>query len=229
MGMGARIAMRMGRRPMTTSAVLTLTQWLSPSYPIGSFAYSHGLETALADGWVHDAASLQIWLADVLTDGSGWADAVLFCAAYQAPDNEAVREVDATGRAFAASAERLRESVNQGAAFARTLNATSDLELPDAIFPVAVGRAAAHIDAPCEMAASLYLQAFVSNLVLACVRMIPLGQTEGQAIIQTLSPLCLKAAKAASKATLDDLYSNTFLSDIAAMRHEAQQPRLFQS
>lgn len=229
MGMGARIVTRMGQRPMTTSAILTLTQWLSPSYPLGSFAYSHGLETALTDGWVHDADSLQMWLSDVLTDGSGWADAVLFCAAYKAVDADSLREVDAKGRAFAASAERLRESLNQGAAFARTVQATSQIEVSDMLFPVAVGWASAQVKAPEALAASLYLQAFASNIVMACVRLMPLGQTQGQGIILHLAPLCEETAIAAARATLDDLYSNTFLSDIAAMRHETQQPRLFQS
>jgi urease accessory protein len=229
MGMAARTAMHMGRRPMTTSAILTLTRWLSPSYPLGSFAYSHGLETALVDGWVHDAASLQKWLADVLSDGSGWVDAVLFCAAFKAPDGETLHEVDAVGRAFAASAERRRESLNQGAAFARTVQATSQIQVSDMLLPVAVGWASAQVKAPEELGASLYLQAFASNIVMACVRLLPLGQTEGQAIIQHLAPLCEKTADAAANATPDDLYSNTFLSDIAAMRHETQQPRLFQS
>ena len=229
MGMAARTVTRMGQRPMTTSAILTLSQWLSPSYPLGSFAYSHGLETALADGWVHDADSLQMWLSDVLMDGSGWADAVLFCAAFKAADPTQLREVDAIGRAFAASAERLRESLNQGAAFARTVQATSQIEVLDMLFPVAVGCASAQVEVPEELGASLYLQAFVSNIVMACVRLLPLGQTQGQGIIQHLAPLCEKTADKAAKTALDDLHSNTFLSDIAAMRHETQQPRLFQS
>ncbi|MCK0094862.1 urease accessory protein UreF [Yoonia sp. F2084L] len=214
---------------MSTSAVLTLSQWLSPSYPLGSFAYSHGLEAAIAEGWVDDRDTLRAWLRDVLTDGSGWADAVLFCAAYRATDAKALMQVDATGRAFAASHERLRESVNQGAAFARTLAATSQVDVPPVLFPVAVGWATAQQSAPLQMSASMYLQAFVSNIVMACLRLMPLGQTDGQALIQDLSVLCEKTARAASTTTLDDLHSNTFLSDIAAMRHEVQQPRLFQS
>lgn len=214
---------------MTTDAILSLTQWLSPSYPLGSFAYSHGLEAALADGWVHDAASLQMWLADVLTDGSGRADAVLFCTALKARNDEELRHVDATGRAFAASSERLRESLNQGAAFARTVQGTVQFPVQDILLPVAVGWASAQVKAPETLAVSLYLQAFVSNIVMACVRLLPLGQTQGQAIIQNLAPLCQQTANAAANDSLDELYSNTFLSDIAAMRHEMQQPRLFQS
>ena len=226
MGTGGPTAMNMWPQPMNTSALLTLTQWLSPAYPLGSFAYSHGVEAAIDAGWVHDRASLENWLSDVVTDGSGWADAVLFCAAFQTTDLD---QLDATGRAFSASHERLRESLNQGAAFARTVNATSEVNLPDVLLPVAVGHASAQINAPLEVAASLYLQGFVSNIVMACLRLMPLGQTQAQAVIQALAPLCQATALRAGQATLDDLYSNTFLSDIAAMRHEVQQPRLFQS
>ena len=171
----------------------------------------------------------QMWLADVLTDGSGRADAVLFCTALKAGNDEELRHVDATGRAFAASSERLRESLNQGAAFARTVQGTVQFPVQDMLLPVAVGWASAQVKAPETLAVSLYLQAFVSNIVMACVRLLPLGQTQGQAIIQNLAPLCQQTANAAANDSLDELYSNTFLSDIAAMRHEVQQPRLFQS
>lgn len=229
MAMGALIATNMGPQRMPTKAILTLSQWLSPSYPLGSFAYSHGLETALADGWVSDAASLQDWLADVLTDGSGWSDAVLLNAAFLAETGDEVHSIDAVGRAFAASEERLRESLNQGAAFARTVKGTSDLALPDLLFPVAIGWAAKQSDLPRDLTVALYLQAFASNIVMACVRLMPLGQTAGQRIIQDLAPLCETTVKKAQASSLDDLYSNTFMSDIAAMRHEVLQPRLFQS
>lgn len=229
MAMAARIATRMEQQRMNTSAVLTMTQWLSPSYPLGSFAYSHGLETAIAEAWVTDASDLRVWLEGVMASGSGWADAVLFCAAFRAMDVDTLMQVDASGRAFSASQERLRESLNQGAAFARTVGATSDEHIPETLFPIAVGWASARHDAPLKLAMTLYLQAFVSNIVMACVRLIPLGQTDGQTIIKDLAPLCELTADAAIGATLDDLYSNTFLSDIAAMRHEVQQPRLFQS
>ena len=227
--MGARIVTNTGRPRMPIKAILTLNQWLSPSYPLGSFAYSHGLETALADGWVIDAATLQDWLADVLTVGSGWSDAVLLNAAFRAESGDELHSIDAVGRAFAASEERLRESLNQGAAFGRTVKGTSDLTLPDLLLPVAVGSAAKQANLPRDLTVALYLQAFVSNIVMACVRLMPLGQTAGQQVIQELSQLCETTANKAQAAALDDLYSNTFLSDIAAMRHEVLQPRLFQS
>ena len=210
MDTGAPIATHTERQPMTISGTLLLAQWLSPSYPLGSFAYSHGLESAIAQGWVTDAASLQTWLEDVLGAGSGRTMAEL-------------GDVDLTGRAFATSHERRRESLHQGAAFARTTGAVWGDELPDLLFPVAVGWASARHNLPTTLATSMYLHAFASNIIM------PLGQTEGQAILNGLTSLCARIATDVQGAPLDDLFSNAFFSDIAAMRHETLQPRLFQS
>lgn len=226
MAMGALIATSTARPPMTISKALTLAQWLSPSYPLGSFAYSHGLETAIAEGWVADAETLQEWLSEVLTSGSGRCDAILLHAAYRSHDPSSI---DATGRVFAASAERLRESLHQGAAFTRTTAAIWGDDLPELLFPVALGFAAARHNIPVTLVASMYLHTFASNIIMACVRLVPLGQTKGQGVLKSLTPLCEKIALDTATATLDDLFSNTFMSDIAAMRHETVQPRIFQS
>ncbi len=229
MDTGGRIATHTERQPMTISGTLVLAQWLSPSYPLGSFAYSHGLESAIAQGWVTDAASLRTWLEDVLGAGSGRADAILLQAAYRARTMAELGDVDRTGRAFATSHERRRESLHQGAAFARTTGAVWGDELPDLLFPVAVGWASARHNLPTTLATSMYLHAFASNIIMACVRLVPLGQTEGQAILNGLTSLCARIATDVQGASLDDLFSNAFFSDIAAMRHETLQPRLFQS
>lgn len=227
--MAAPIATHTARRPMTISGTLTLAQWLSPSYPLGSFAYSHGLETAIAEGWVNDAASLHVWLADVLEFGTGRSDAILLVAAYNAASPQTLTDIDTTGRAFASTAERLRESLHQGAAFTRTTSAIWGETERDLLFPTALGWAAAKVGIPAHLTTAMYLHAFASNIIMACVRLVPLGQTDGQRALATLSPLCEQIAQSALSATLDDLSSNTFLSDIAAMRHETLQPRLFQS
>jgi len=226
---GAPTATRMGQQRMTTSAILTLQQWLSGAYPLGSFAYSHGLEAAIDEGWVHDATTLEIWLREVLREGTGRADIIVLRAAYQSKTRAELMEIDATARAFAASHERLRESLHQGAAFARTTSAIADIDVPEVLFPVAVGCAAARLDIPVEITAPMYSQAFASSIVMACVRLMRLGQTQAHRVISNLAQVCEQMAIETTGATLDDLYSNTFLSDIAAMRHEVQPHRLFQS
>ena len=215
---------------MTTNGdVLTLAQWLSPSFPVGAFSYSHGLETAFADGVIQSGADLQAWLADVLHHGSGRNDCILLRAAYASADNETLEMVNAYGQASAASAERLLETERQGAAFGKTTAAIwggNELEL---IFPVAVGAAASRLRIDPTLTASMYLHAFCSTLVSAAVRSVPLGQTEGQTVLAALSTLCEDLADSTATSSLDDLASFAFLSDIAAMRHETLQPRIFQT
>ncbi|MBU2993030.1 urease accessory protein UreF [Octadecabacter sp. 1_MG-2023] len=215
---------------MTTNRdVLTLTQWLSPSFPLGSFAYSHGLETAIANGTLATATDLQDWLTDLLAHGSGRNDCILLRAGYDCGD-DGLADVNATALAFAASSERIQETLLQGAAFCQTTAAIwGDNTLPELALPVAVGMAAARQGIDQTLTASMYLQAFCSNLVSASVRAVPLGQTEGQAVLAALSPLCIEIAEDTANATLDDLQSTAFLSDIAAMQHETLQPRIFRS
>ena len=205
--------------------LLTLAQWLSPAFPVGAFAYSHGVETAVREGRVADADGLAAWLRDVMAHGSGRSDVVLLSLAYR----EDAAEVDKVARAFQPSAERLREAEQLGAAFARTVRDVWGLDVPDLLYPVAVGRAAALKALPLQDTAALYAQGFLANLVSAAVRLVPLGQTEGQAVLAGLASECEALGQAAPDFTEDDLANAAFLSDIAAMRHEVLQPRSFQS
>ncbi|MEP3441154.1 MAG: urease accessory UreF family protein [Sulfitobacter sp.] len=214
---------------MPTDPILILNQWFSPAYPLGSFAYSHGLETAIQDGRVTSAQGLEVWLRDVLEQGTGHTDAIFVHAAYACEDEDAVRALDAHARAFAPSAERLMESLQQGDAFSRTTAAVWDANLPALSFPVAVGYAARALDLPIALTTSLYLQAFISNLVSCAVRLVPLGQTEGQGVLQHLSPLCTQVAAQAGEEGLHGLMSAAFASDIAAMRHETLNHRIFRT
>ena len=226
MGMGGRIRTNTARRPMPIDArLLTLTQWLSPAYPVGAFAWSHGVERAIRDSWIEDAAALEDWLRACLTEGSGRADAIWLRMAY-AGNADAV---DAEARAFAASAERLKEAARQGAAFARTTNAVWGLDLPGHVLPVAVGRAAGEVGLELEATVLLYLQSFLTNLVSGAQRLMPIGQTDAQRVLAALQPDIISVASETRGLTRDDIYSNAFLSDIAAMRHETLEPRLFQS
>ncbi|MDC0737542.1 urease accessory UreF family protein [Cognatishimia sp. SS12] len=218
--------------PMSTAIdprLLTLTQWLSPAYPVGSFAFSHGLESAIANGWVHDEVSLQGWLNDLLHHGSGKADAIWIRLGYEAPDAAAVLALNAEAKAFAPAAERLREATRQGAAFAQITADVWQITLPPLLMPVALGRAAHLLGLDVTAATTLYLQAFVSNLASAAQRLMPLGQTGAQRVIAQMVPACLACARAAATAQLNDIASSAFLSDVAAMQHETLQPRLFQS
>ena len=202
--------------------LLTLTQWMSPAFPLGSFAYSHGLETAISEGKVRNSSELQDWLHVVLTRGSGWTDALLLCAARRGENPAQL------ARALAGSKERLEETEAQGAAFAATLRAMGH-DIEDAPLPVALGIASQKLDLESDVIAGVYLQSFTSNLVSCAVRFVPLGQNEGQGVLAALAPAIQATAERAAAATLDDLGSSAFFSDISAMQHETQTARVFRT
>nr|WP_072858465.1 urease accessory UreF family protein [Loktanella atrilutea] len=211
---------------MPTDGLLTLMQWLSPGFPLGTFGYSHGLEQAVADGAVTTADDLQDWLTTVLTDGAGRNDAILLAEGYR---GDRPAEVDALARALAASRERLLETTAQGEAFCTTVNAVWNLDLPPLSLPVAVGAAARARGMALEQVLQAYLHAFAAGLVSAAQRAMPLGQVQAQRVLAAVAPLCATLAAAALTQTLDDIGSSAFMAEIASMRHETLQPRIFRS
>ena len=227
MGMGAPTAMTMGPRHMTTD-VLTLSQLLSPSFPVGAFAYSHGLETAIQDGAITSAVTLEAWIFDLLHYGGLRSDAVFLNMAYQAGKDD-IPIIEAQARAFSASAERLKETDLQGAAFCNTVRAVWGLELGRLCYPVALGQAVSDLGLDAQLATAIYLQAFVGNLCSVALRLVPLGQVDGQKIQAALKPNCAEIAKHCQGATLDDVHNSAWMSDIASMRHETQYSRIFRT
>ena len=223
MATGARMAMP------TDAQILTLSQWLSPAYPLGAFAYSHGLEAAVAAGWVTDGAHLEDWLAEVLEHGAGFNDALFIAAAWRTENPDELAGIDATARAFAASKERLLETAQLGAAFAAVTSPIWGGDLEGLTFPVALGAAAAREGIALGLTQQLYLQATLSNLIAAGQRLLPVGQTEGQAILHRLAARIPAVARAAESGDLGQLSATCFLTDIAAMRHETQQVRIFRT
>ena len=117
----------------------------------------------------------------------------------------------------------------QGQAFTKTTSAIWPVGHSDLAYPVAVGAAARALDLPLEQTLVLYLHALASNLTSAAMRLVPLGQTEGQTILAGLADICVDIAHAAPMQTLDDLGACSFLADIASMKHETQYTRLFRT
>ena len=212
---------------MTDGALLRLTQWLSPAFPVGSYAYSHGLEWAISAGDVTTAAQLQRWIGTVLTEGAGRTDAILLAQALR-PETD-LADLAALAQALAASRERLVETLDQGRALGQTIAALTGQPQPEMPYPVALGAAARGLGLPAEPVVSLYLHAFASALVQAAVRFVPLGQTEGQAVLAALHPVILQVAAEAVQADIGQIGSGAFRSDLAAMRHETMDVRIFRT
>lgn len=209
------------------TALLTLVQWLSPAFPTGAYAYSHGLERAVAAGDVTDAAGFARWLHNVLHHGAGWQDAVLVAQSL-APDADH-DALDALARALAPSAERLQEGAEQGAALARTVSALTGQALPPRMLPVALGEAAGLLDLLPEQVVALFLHSFAGNLCTIATRHVPLGQTEGQAVLAGLLDKISVLGIRAAQAGFDDIGGCALAADLAAFQHETQDVRIFRT
>lgn len=215
------------------NALLRLMSWLSPVFPTGGFAYSAALEQAVKDAAITDAASLKTWISAMLARGPQWNDAVLFAESWRsAPDVAAISEIADLGRAMAVSSERFRETTDQGSAFVEAAsNWIADEALPPPGTPlcVAVGAACGLQDIPLRDGLAAYVHAFVTNQLQAAIRLSVIGQRGAAALLADLEPRISETAARAATATRDDLGSCAILADIAAMKHETLEPRLFLS
>jgi urease accessory protein len=220
---------------------LLLLIWLSPSFPVGAFAYSHGLEWAVEAGDVADASSLRAWLADLIAFGAPRNDAILFALTFRAAaigDAGAIVDYNQLAIALSGATERRLETLAQGGAFlaavraawpCATLGLLSAEDNAPVAYPVAVALTAAGHDLALKPSLEAFVLAFVANMVSAAVRLGPIGQTEGQRLVAALLQDVRRVAAEAAEASLDDLGGCAWRSDIAAMKHETQYSRLFRS
>jgi urease accessory protein len=223
------------------TALYRLMAWLSPAYPIGAFSYSSGIEWAVEAGDIADAAALERWLAVMIADGGGFCDAVFFvhaCRAVAAGDDTALRAVAELAAAFAPSKERHLETTAQGRAFLDTTRAAWPTPALDRLLavwggavalPVAVAVASAGHGVALAPALHAYLHALTASLISSGVRLIPLGQTDGQRVLAALEPVVAATAQRALNTALDHVGGAAFRADLASMRHETQYTRLFRS
>ena len=222
-------------------ALYRLMTWLSPSYPIGAFSYSSGIEWAVESGDVTDADSLMRWLTAMFAEGGGFCDCVFLRHAHEAiaePQNAKLREVAELSAAFIPSKERYLETTAQGRAFVEATRAVWPCEAMERLvtafegpltYPVAVGVAAAGHGIAVGLALQAYSHAMVANWISAGVRLVPLGQTDGQRILAALEPVVARTVLRALKTPLDQVGSSALRSDLSSMRHETQYTRLFRS
>jgi urease accessory protein len=218
-----------------------LMTWLSPAYPVGAFSYSSGIEWAVEAGDIADAATLRHWLEAMLSDGAGINDGIFFCQAHRAAtdgDDAALVEAAELAAALVPTRERHLETTTLGRAFmdvtcaawpCPALARLQALWHGPIAYPIAVGVACAGHAIPLEPAAHGFLTAVTANWVSAGVRLIPLGHTESQRIMQALEPVVAATAQRALAAGLDDVGSASFRADLASALHETQYTRLFRS
>ena len=219
---------------MSTAPLQRLLTWLSPAFPVGSFAWSAGLETAIVDRRVSDSKTLENWVGGALTHGGIRTDAILLAHAHgRHTDAPELADLADLCLALTPAAERRAETLATGDAFAiaaKTWPSDVFARLPDPCpYPVAVGAAAGAEAIPLGDTLLGYLTAAVHAQISVAVRLVPLGQTAGLRTMAALEPQIAALAAFAATATLDDLGSIAYAADIAQMRHETLEPRVFRS
>ena len=222
-----------------------LAAMFSPTFPIGAFSYSHGIEAAITSGDVVDAATTYEWIKMILHGGSGRNDAILMANAYKAVNPPATKGTDLTDArnaeieainelAFALSpgTERAQESRELGINFTRILEQVYQLDLglsPPLAYPVAAGLATRYLGCELRLSLSFFLQSFIGNLISVAVRAVPLAQSDGQIILARLMPATAAVADEAARTTLADVGGYAILADHASILHETLETRIYRT
>lgn len=201
-----------------------LFSWFSPNFPIGSFNFSHGLEAAVEMKFIHDSFTLENWISNLITDGSGKTDVILLSNAYRG------KNVNELALALCPSKERWIESIKLGKSFSKNIRDNWSYNIEDDLaFPVALGKAGSFFSIPLDQLLIIFLQSFASNLITFGMKHIPLGQSAGQKILINLIPVIQAQSMKYKNYDIKDIGSSAFISDLASMYHENLKNRIYQT
>jgi len=220
--------------------LVRLLQLASPTLPIGAYSYSQGLERAVEDRVVHDAASAQGWIGDMLALVVARGEAAIVWRLLRAagPDWSAFAHWNAWFRASRETAELRAETEQMGSSLARL---ALDLQLLDApardalptlapvTLPAAFALAARGFEVPATSALAGYAWAWLENQVLAAMKLVPLGQVAGQRMLVALGGVLPQLVATAAVLADDDIATFAPGFALASARHEIQYTRLFRS
>ena len=201
-----------------------LFSWFSPNFPIGSFNFSHGLEAAVEMKFIHDNFTLENWISNLITDGSGKTDIILLSNAYRG------KNINELALALCPSKERWIESIKLGKSFSKNIRDNWSYNIEDDLaFPVALGKAGSFFSIPLDQLLIIFLQSFASNLITFGMKHIPLGQSAGQKILINLIPVIQAQSMKYKNYDIKDIGSSAFISDLASMYHENLKNRIYQT
>lgn len=201
-----------------------LLSWFSPNFPIGSFNFSHGLEAAVEMKFIHDSFTLENWISNLITDGSGKTDVILLSNAYRG------KNINELALALCPSKERWIESIKLGKSFSKNIRDNWSYNIEDDLaFPVALGKAGSFFSIPLDQLLIIFLQSFASNLITFGMKHIPLGQSAGQKILINLIPVIQAQSMKYKNYDIKDIGSSAFISDLASMYHENLKNRIYQT
>jgi len=201
-----------------------LFSWFSPNFPIGSFNFSHGLEAAVEMKFIHDSFTLENWISNLITDGSGKTDVILLSNAYRG------KNINELALALCPSKERWIESIKLGKSFSKNIRDNWSYNIEDDLaYPVALGKAGSFFSIPLDQLLIIFLQSFASNLITFGMKHIPLGQSAGQKILINLIPVIQAQSMKYKNYDIKNIGSCAFISDLASMYHENLKNRIYQT
>lgn len=222
----------------TEHAHLRLWQLISPTLPVGAYAYSAGLEYAVERGWVRDEASAREWIGGQLGHSLSSLDVPVFARLYRAwqdDDEHALAQWNRFLLAARESGELRSEDLQLGTALAQLLPEIGIEEARawrapiQAAYATLFALAAARWRIPLATAAQGYLWAWCENQVAAAVKLVPLGQTAGQRLLSALAAALPDAVARGLSLADDDIGALAPAVALASARHETQYSRLFRS
>ena len=199
-----------------------LQSWFSPSFPIGSYGYSHGLESLIEEKIIQNKSDVIDYLVGIIFNGSCKNDVIFIKYTYQG------LELNDYIMALCASKERKIETLALGNAFAKILKDSWQFEIPDNVaYPIAVAKAGINFNISLQNLSLFYIQSFISNLINICVKHIPLGQKIGQDCLLKSTSIVENFFKNSKKLKLKDIGGITFNLDLHSIHHEKLTSRIY--
>ncbi len=196
--------------------------WFSSSFPIGSYAYSHGLEALIDDKKIKNKDNVKEFLDALLFYGTLRNDYIFMKSIYKGG------EINELILASASSKERKIEMIDMGNSFRKIMKDSWELSLPEnTSFIYCLAKAGLHFDIKFDDLIKFYLQSFISNLINTCVKHIPMSQKDGQTLNFIFINQIQEFLTHSDKLTLNDIGTTFFIGDIYAIKHENLDSRIY--
>ena len=199
-----------------------LQVWFSSSFPIGSYAYSHGLEALIDDKKIKNKDDVKEYLDALLFYGTLRNDYIFMKSIYKG------EEINELILASASSKERKIEMIDMGNSFRKIMKDSWELSLPEnTSFIYCLAKAGLYFDIKFDDLIKFYLQSFISNLINVCVKHIPMSQKDGQSLNVIFINQIQEFLSHSDKLTLKDIGTTFFIGDMFAIKHEYLDSRIY--
>ena len=196
--------------------------WFSSSFPVGSYAYSHGLEAIIDNKLIKNKDDIEEYLNALLFNGTLRNEYIFIKSIYEG------KEINNLILSSASSKERQIEMVDMGNSFRKIMKQSWDFELAEnTAFTYCLTKAAIHFNIKFDYLIKFYLQSFISNLINVCVKHIPISQKDGQKLNVIFINKIQDFLQKSEKLNLEDIGSTFFIGDLFSIKHENLETRIY--